>query len=196
MEQLFEIGHNFPVDTTGTRIHNFTCECIFDDGVSSLIQETTRNQTGLKACKALNGTLFGPGCSTPNYTPDVFYLSCILFAFTYVISIVLKEFKTSPFFSTKVRQIVSDFAVVIAISSMTLFDNYIGIGTPKLYVPTEFKPTLENRGWIVPFFHEKNPIWFIPLALIPALFSTILIFMDQQITAVIVNRKEYKLKVC
>ena len=33
------------------------------------------------------------------------------------------------------------------------------------------------------------------LAVLPALLATILIFMDQQITAVIVNRKENKLKV-
>jgi hypothetical protein len=32
-------------------------------------------------------------------------------------------------------------------------------------------------------------------ALLPALLATILIFMDQQITAVIINRKENKLKV-
>ena len=30
---------------------------------------------------------------------------------------------------------------------------------------------------------------------VPALLCTILIFMDQQITAVIINRKEHKLKV-
>jgi hypothetical protein len=36
-------------------------------------------------------------------------------------------------------------------------------------------------------------MWF--AALLPALLATILIFMDQQITAVIVNRKENKLKV-
>jgi hypothetical protein len=32
-------------------------------------------------------------------------------------------------------------------------------------------------------------------AIVPALLATILLFMDQQITAVIVNRKENKLKV-
>lgn len=32
-------------------------------------------------------------------------------------------------------------------------------------------------------------------AALPALLVTILLFMDQQITAVIVNRKEHKLKV-
>lgn len=34
------------------------------------------------------------------------------------------------------------------------------------------------------------------MSFIPALLCTILIFMDQQITAVIINRKEHKLKVC
>lgn len=33
------------------------------------------------------------------------------------------------------------------------------------------------------------------MAALPALLCTILIFMDQQITAVIINRKEHKLKV-
>ena len=42
---------------------------------------------------------------------------------------------------------------------------------------------------------DGNPWWSALVALAPALLATILIFMDQQITAVIVNRKENKLKV-
>jgi sodium bicarbonate transporter 10 len=61
-------------------------------------------------------------------------------------------------------------------------------------VPGEFKPTLEDRGWLISPFNN-NPIWTAVLAVFPALLGTILIFMDQQITAVIVNRKENKLKV-
>jgi len=50
------------------------------------------------------------------------------------------------------------------------------------------------RGWVI------NPLdvtyyWLIPFAIVPALLGTILIFLDQQITSVIVNRKEHKLKV-
>ena len=41
----------------------------------------------------------------------------------------------------------------------------------------------------------RNPWWTVLAASIPALLCTILIFMDQQITAVIINRKENKLKV-
>lgn len=53
----------------------------------------------------------------------------------------------------------------------------------------------EHRGWLIPPFHEKNPTWVSVAAILPALLATILLFMDQQITAVIVNRKENKLKV-
>lgn len=165
------------------------------DGEIFPLQTISRNNSAIKECKALGGALVGDGCNTPNYVPDVFFFSCILFTGTYAISVFLKEFKSAPYFPTKVRQIISDFAVVIAIASMTGFDLWYNINTPKLFVPTQFKPTRDDRGWLIPFFHEKNPIWIIPLACIPACFSTILIFMDQQITAVIINRKEYKLKV-
>lgn len=121
-------------------------------------------------------------------------MSFLLFAGTFLISTTLKDFKNRLFFPANVRQFISDFAVIIAISTMTLIDFLTDIPTPKLVVPAEFKPTLEGRGWIVSPYNEKNPIYSIVLASIPALLGTILIFMDQQITAVIINRKENKLK--
>lgn len=89
---------------------------------------------------------------------------------------------------------MSDFAVIIAILTMTSLDYLTNIQTPKLQVPREMKPTLPDRGWVIPPFHEKNPFFSPLLAVFPALLGTILIFMDQQITAVIINRKEHKLK--
>lgn len=76
---------------------------------------------------------------------------------------------------------------------MTVIDFKFGIATPKLEVPNEFKPTLSSRGWLIPPF-TNNPLYSIFLAIPPALLGTILIFMDQQITCVIVNRREHKLK--
>ena len=40
-----------------------------------------------------------------------------------------------------------------------------------------------------------DPWWLSIVAILPALLATILVFLDQQITAVIVNRREHKLKV-
>lgn len=90
------------------------------------------------------------------------------------------------------RQFISDFAVIIAITVMSIFDYFMHIPTPKLDVPTDFKPTLSERGWLIDPFVNNYTWWLI--AFFPALFGVILIFMDQQITAVIVNRKENKLK--
>ncbi|XP_040395622.1 electroneutral sodium bicarbonate exchanger 1 isoform X3 [Cygnus olor] len=92
-----------------------------------------------------------------------------------------------------VRSAISDFAVFLTIVVMVLIDFLIGIPSPKLHVPHMFKPTRDDRGWLISPI-GPNPWWTVLAALIPALLCTILIFMDQQITAVIVNRKEHRLK--
>uniref|UniRef100_A0A671R869 Anion exchange protein n=1 Tax=Sinocyclocheilus anshuiensis TaxID=1608454 RepID=A0A671R869_9TELE len=97
------------------------------------------------------------------------------------------------FFPTTVRQLISDFAIILAILIFCGVDALVGVDTPKLLVPSEFKPTSPNRGWFVPPF-GGNPWWVYLASFLPALLVTILVFMDQQITAVIVNRKEHKLK--
>ncbi|XP_034059068.1 electrogenic sodium bicarbonate cotransporter 4-like isoform X3 [Gymnodraco acuticeps] len=81
----------------------------------------------------------------------------------------------------------------MSIMSFVGLDMLMGLDTPKLIVPTEFKPTRPDRGWLVMPF-GKNPWWWYVASSVPALLVTILIFMDQQISAVIVNRKENKLK--
>ena len=90
---------------------------------------------------------------------------------------------------------VSDFAVIISVMIMVGVDAALKVGTPKLNIPTNFQPTkAAARGWLIPPL-GKNPWWTMLAASIPALLTTILVFMDQQITAVIVNKREHKLKV-
>lgn len=125
---------------------------------------------------------------------SVFLVSILLFAGTFIVSLLCKDFRTSSFFPTSVRYVLSDFAVVIAILTMSLVDWRIRIDTPKLLVPESFAPTRPDRGWLVGPM-KKNPSWSIFAAAIPALLASILIFMDQQITAVIINRRDHKLKV-
>ncbi|XP_077354020.1 electrogenic sodium bicarbonate cotransporter 4 isoform X3 [Festucalex cinctus] len=93
----------------------------------------------------------------------------------------------------KLRKLISDFAIFMSIMSFVALDMLMGLDTPKLIVPTELKPTRADRGWLVMPF-GKNPWWWYLASFVPALLVTILIFMDQQISAVIVNRKENKLK--
>ena len=124
--------------------------------------------------------------------PNAFLMSLLLFGGTFLISWHLKKFKFQSFFSNGCRNVISDFAVIIAILTMTTLDYLVQIETPKLTVPGELRPTWSGRGWLIEPF-GTNP-WYSALAAsIPALLATILLFMDQQITAVIVNRKEHKL---
>ncbi|KAL9815804.1 LOW QUALITY PROTEIN: electroneutral sodium bicarbonate exchanger 1-like [Geothlypis trichas] len=145
-------------------------------------------------CRSLHGEFHGPACGQNGpYAPNVLFWCCILFFSTFVLSSLLKKFKTSRYFPTRVRSTVSDFAVFLTIVIMVLIDLGIGIPSPKLHVPHVFKPTRDDRGWLINPI-GPNPWWTVLAALIPALLCTILIFMDQQITAVIVNRKEHRLK--
>ncbi|XP_068797358.1 electrogenic sodium bicarbonate cotransporter 1 isoform X1 [Struthio camelus] len=143
-----------------------------------------------KECLKYGGQLVGNNCK---YVPDITLMSFILFFGTYTCSMALKKFKTSRYFPTTARKLISDFAIILSILIFCGIDALVGVDTPKLIVPSEFKPTSPERGWFVPPF-GGNPWWVYLAAAIPALLVTILIFMDQQITAVIVNRKEHKLK--
>ncbi|XP_035906905.1 sodium-driven chloride bicarbonate exchanger isoform X7 [Anopheles stephensi] len=191
IENVFHIGQEYPLNTAGGKMD---CSCLPPVG-QELTSEAVHawSQYNLRTCKSLNGTLAGADCDKPEFVSDVFLMSIVLFLGTYIISVILKDFKNALFFPSVVRQFISDFSVTIAIFSMTLLDFFTHVATPKLDVPSEFKRTIPDRGWIIMPFHESNPAWSSALAILPALLGTILIFMDQQITAVIINRKEHKL---
>ncbi|XP_068140193.1 electroneutral sodium bicarbonate exchanger 1 isoform X4 [Drosophila tropicalis] len=186
IENVVVIGKNFPVNQD---IYN--CVCTPPKNSNSTILEYAKYNWD--NCESYGGILEGSDCGLPP-SENVFLMSVVLCAGTFILSTILKDFKNSLFFPSIVRQYISDFSVLIAIFAMSFFDYSLGVHTQKLEVPHEFKPTLSTRGWLIPPFSEKNPWWSPIIAVFPALLGTILIFMDQQITAVIVNRKENKLK--
>ncbi|XP_058156739.1 sodium-driven chloride bicarbonate exchanger isoform X9 [Dasypus novemcinctus] len=207
LEKLFELSESYPIN-----MHNdlelltqYSCNCVEPHNPSNDTLKEWRDSNisasdiiwenlTVSECKSLHGEYIGRACGHDHpYVPDVLFWSVILFFSTVTLSATLKQFKTSRYFPTKVRSIVSDFAVFLTILCMVLIDYAIGIPSPKLQVPSVFKPTRDDRGWFVTPL-GPNPWWTVIAAIIPALLCTILIFMDQQITAVIINRKEHKLK--
>nr|XP_006984677.1 sodium-driven chloride bicarbonate exchanger isoform X6 [Peromyscus maniculatus bairdii] len=207
LEKLFELSEAYPIN-----MHNdlelltqYSCNCMEPHSPSNDTLKEWRESNisasdiiwgnlSVSECRSLHGEYVGRACGHGHpYVPDVLFWSVILFFSTVTMSATLKQFKTSRYFPTKVRSIVSDFAVFLTILCMVLIDYAIGIPSPKLQVPSVFKPTRDDRGWFVTPL-GPNPWWTIIAAIIPALLCTILIFMDQQITAVIINRKEHKLK--
>ncbi|XP_073474322.1 electrogenic sodium bicarbonate cotransporter 4 isoform X1 [Aquarana catesbeiana] len=176
---LFNASAMFAPNNTNTTLYNVMNNTALD-----------WSQLSMKECLKYGGSLLGNSCS---YVPDLALMSFILFFGTYSMTLTLKKFKFSRYFPTKLRKLISDFSIFMSILLFVGLDMLSGLNTPKLQVPTDFKPTRPDRGWFV-FPFGKNPWWIYLASALPALLVTILIFMDEQITAVIVNRKEHKLK--
>uniref|UniRef100_A0AAX7UEX5 Anion exchange protein n=1 Tax=Astatotilapia calliptera TaxID=8154 RepID=A0AAX7UEX5_ASTCA len=197
--KYYPINTDFKPDYVTT----YKCECLAPDPTDFYAFQNLNcflylnvtaldwSQLSKKECVKYGGSLVGKSCK---YVPDLALMSFILFFGTYSMTVSLKKFKFSRYFPTKVGKLsVSDFSIFMSIMTFVGLDMLMGLKTPKLIVPTEFKPTRPGRGWLVMPF-GKNPWWVYLASFVPALLVTILIFMDQQISAVIVNRKENKLK--
>uniref|UniRef100_A0A8C6L245 Anion exchange protein n=1 Tax=Nothobranchius furzeri TaxID=105023 RepID=A0A8C6L245_NOTFU len=207
LEKLVHLGVHYPVNKNNDlqKLTQYWCTCVEpkDPSNETLHYWEERNITAsqvnwtmleVEDCEMLHGHFEGSACGPHGpFIPDVLFWCVVLFFTTVFMSAFLKEFKTSRYFPTKVRSIISDFAVFITILTMVLIDYALGIPSPKLKVPDKFKPTRDDRGWLINPV-GPNPWWTTIITAIPALLCTILIFMDQQITAVIINRKEHKLK--
>uniref|UniRef100_A0A8C1M4C0 Anion exchange protein n=1 Tax=Cyprinus carpio TaxID=7962 RepID=A0A8C1M4C0_CYPCA len=205
LEKLIYLGETYPFNMHNdlNQLTQYSCVCTEPKEPSNAtlnywqeknITASDIDWLGLDVKVSNRGEFVGRACGHHGpYIPDVLFWSVILFFSTVAMSSFLKEFKTSRYFPTKVRAIISDFAVFITILTMVLIDYGLGIPSTKLQVPNEFKPTRDDRGWFISPL-GPNPWWTTIVTFIPALLCTILIFMDQQITAVIINRKEHKLK--
>ncbi|KAK2723290.1 hypothetical protein QYM36_001817 [Artemia franciscana] len=201
VENIIKIYHKYPMSPPDVMNITGDCFCTPSGGnfTGGNFTGGALNWTGMAAneCSMLyNGTVEGTGCleeQTP-YEPNVFLMSVLLASFTFWLCVKLKHFKHELYFSYKVRCLISDFSVFICIVSMTALDWASGIATPKLSVPATITPTWPERGWTVPIFHENVPVWLMIACSVPAALATILLFLDQQITSVIVNRKDNLLK--
>ncbi|XP_009988965.1 PREDICTED: sodium bicarbonate cotransporter 3 isoform X1 [Tauraco erythrolophus] len=207
LEKLFHLGevYAFNMHNDLDRLTLYSCVCSEPEKPSNETLQVWRNMNKsvenipwrnltVSECLEFHGVFRGSACGHHGpYIPDVLFWSVILFFTTFFLSSFLKQFKTKRYFPTKVRSTISDFAVFLTIVIMVLIDYLVGVPSPKLHVPEKFEPTRKDRGWFIDPL-GSNPWWTLLIAAVPALLCTILIFMDQQITAVIINRKEHKLK--
>ncbi|XP_059812609.1 solute carrier family 4 member 1b (Diego blood group) isoform X1 [Hypanus sabinus] len=126
--------------------------------------------------------------------PNTALLSLVLMSGTFTIAIFLRQLKTSQFFPGAIRRVIGDFGVPIAILTMVLIDYFIkDTFTQKLNVPDGLQVTNpHNRTW---FIHPLDgiPYWVIPASVLPAMLIFILIFMESQITTLIVSKPDRKM---
>ncbi|NXV39072.1 B3A2 protein, partial [Rissa tridactyla] len=130
--------------------------------------------------------------------PNTALLSLVLMAGTFFIAFFLRKFKNSRFFPGRIRRLIGDFGVPIAILVMVLVDYGIrDTYTQKLSVPSGFSVTApDKRGWVINPLGEKSdfPVWMMVASGLPAVLVFILIFMETQITTLIISKKERMLQ--
>eukprot|EP00066_Takifugu_rubripes_P017072 XP_011606338.1 PREDICTED: anion exchange protein 2 isoform X1 [Takifugu rubripes] len=160
--------------------------CSVDNGTDGNV--TVENVTSL-----LNNDT-QPAAVTTLGEPNTALLSLVLMAGTFFIAFYLRKFKNSAFFPGRLRRVIGDFGVPIAILIMVLVAyNLSDTFIQKLSVPRGFSVTTPaKRGWLIhPLGSDGNfPIWMMFACCLPALLVFILIFMETQITTLIVSKKE------
>uniref|UniRef100_A0A6Q2XT45 Anion exchange protein n=1 Tax=Esox lucius TaxID=8010 RepID=A0A6Q2XT45_ESOLU len=129
--------------------------------------------------------------------PNTALLSMCLMFGCFFIAFFLRQFKNGTFLPGKIRRLIGDFGVPIAIFLMCLVDiNIEDTYTQKLVVPkglTVSNP--EVRGWLINPFgeHKPFPVWLMFACCLPACLVFILIFLESQITTLIISKPERKM---
>ncbi|XP_078083953.1 anion exchange protein 3-like [Mustelus asterias] len=129
--------------------------------------------------------------------PNTALLSLVMMVGTFFLAFFMRKFRNSRFLGGRVRRIIGDFGIPISILIMVFVDIIItDTYTEKLNVPLEFSVTSpDKRGWFIhPLGKDQDfPTWMIFGSVIPAILLFILIFMETNITTLIVSQKERQL---
>ncbi|XP_044520465.1 anion exchange protein 4 isoform X2 [Gracilinanus agilis] len=154
LTEAFPIFRPGPSGVTGFTPHG--CLCYFPDPKGNMSLLKGQSQEDMDAalgmdlhlvnvsllsppdCALQGGQPRGLGC---HFVPDVAFFSLLLFFATFFCATILKHFKSSHFFPSMVRKVISDFSMVLAILLGCGLDASLGLSTPKLTVPSKFKIT-------------------------------------------------------
>ena len=124
---------------------------------------------------------------------DVALLSLLLALGTYYVAASLSNFRKSHLLVPVAREFLADFGPTIAIVAMSVIALMARdiIPLDPLPAPDHFQ-TSSGRPWLVAFMDAPSGlIW---LCAIPALLAAVLVFLDQNITARLVNSPDNNLK--
>lgn len=130
--------------------------------------------------------------NNPDNERDTALLSILLALGTFYVAGQLQRIRKSRYLLPWMREFISDFGPTIALAAMTIvafqFPNVI---LDVLPAPDSFGTTT-GRSWLVDPF--EAPMWVRFAAIGPAIFSALLVFLEQNITARIVNSPDHKLQ--
>lgn len=122
---------------------------------------------------------------------DSALLSLVLALGTFYIAGALSRLRTRPYLRHRVREALADFGPAIAVVTMSAARVVVpGVDLEPLKMPDTFVTT-SGRPWLVRL--DAVPPWVMIAAIGPALLASVLIYLDQNITARIVNNPTHKL---
>ncbi|MCP4172411.1 MAG: HCO3- transporter, partial [Fuerstiella sp.] len=112
---------------------------------------------------------------------------------TFAIAFTLSRFRRSRFLLPQVREFLSDFGPTIALAAMTVaaVTWFHDVQTTTLPAPDAIRPTVE-RSWLVNPLAAPTWVWLAAIG--PAILATLLLFLDQNITARLINSPDHKLQ--
>jgi mannitol/fructose-specific phosphotransferase system IIA component (Ntr-type) len=124
---------------------------------------------------------------------DTALLSLLLALGTFYIGINLSRFRRSRYLLPRAREFLADFGPTIALAAMTAVAVSLrnDVSLEPLKVPQMFGTTL-GRSWLVNPLSAPMWTWF--AALLPAMLVVVLLYLDQNITARLVNSRNHKLQ--
>lgn len=130
----------------------------------------------------------------PKNQPNTALFCTILTLATFVVAYYLKLFRNSHFLGRNARRALGDFGVPISIAIFVLVDYLVpAVYTEKLVVPEGLSPSdPSKRGWYIGF--NATSTWIPFACIVPALLVYILIFMESQISELIVDKPDRGLK--
>lgn len=125
---------------------------------------------------------------------DKAFLSLILAAGTFSIAMNLARFRRSRYLLPKMREFLADFGPTLALAVMTLVAVYFHgeVMLDSLQAPETFGPTMEGRSWVVNPFAAPQWVWL--GAAVPGVLGAVLVYLDQNITARLVNSPDNRLQ--
>ena len=142
--------------------------------------------------------------ATASSTTALLTLLCA--SITFGTSIVLKGLNRSVYFTKRIRDNLSNFAPAIGVlvgsllarAALLRFGAASGANLASLSLPVGgagFVSTTLGRSWLIPWKDLVDfPMWAKWVSFFPATLAALLLFLDQNITARLVNHPRYKQK--
>lgn len=119
-------------------------------------------------------------------------LTLLLALGTFYFAMTLSQFRKSSFLRPSIREFLADFGPTIALALMTWAAFQLDeVSLERLSAPPEFGPTTE-RPWLIDLWSAPNWVKF--GAALPAVFGAVLVYLDQNITARLVNSRDHRLQ--